>query len=90
MVDLWVAKNTPGFASVTCGHSSNAEKALLALNGTAYFDLQLYVEFKPNRSQNEEYCPITVKFRYLDSTHGISENFHILQNYQSLHFSSRK
>lgn len=52
VVDLWVARNPPGFAFVKFNNFNDADKALHALNGSSVFGPKIRVEFAHNGPRN--------------------------------------
>ncbi|KAL5105241.1 Serine/arginine-rich splicing factor 3 [Taenia crassiceps] len=68
VLDLWIARNPPGFAFVQFEKFVDAEKAVRALDGVTLCDSKLRVEFAHNRSRDGDRSrPFGDRRQYIDS-----------------------
>ncbi|VDK22246.1 unnamed protein product [Taenia asiatica] len=71
VLDLWIARNPPGFAFVQFEKFVDAEEAVRALDGVTLCDSKLRVEFAHNRSRNGDRSrPFGDRRQHIDSRDG--------------------
>lgn len=58
VVDVWIARNPPGFAFVEYVKSQDAEKAVRALDGVTVCGSRVRVEFAHGRSRDGKSRPL--------------------------------